>query len=215
MTHMTTAHPDVSLSSVTLYFDPSCPFTWRTSRWLRDVAARRGVAVAFGPFEISAGAPLAELAEEWRPRLTQGRRFLRAVQAAATDERYDVVDAAYAAYGKQLHDGRQEPDEAFTEQVWCDAGGEEYVAALDDESLDADVLASRAVATELAGDDIGSPVLVTESASGERRGFFGPVLAPMPTGADADRLFDAVQLMASVPQFFELKTRRTADPADG
>jgi len=212
---MTTTHPDVSLTSVTLHFDPSCPFTWRTSRWLRDVAARRGLAVAFRPFEIAAGAPLADLPEEWRPRVAQGRRFLRAVQRAGADGRDDLVDAAYTAYGQRVHVDGEQPDDAFTEQVWRAAAGEAYIASLDDESLDAEVLASRTAATTLAGDDVGSPVLVVETAEGSRRGFFGPVLDPLPTGDDADRLFDALRLAASVPQFFELKTRRDAPQQAG
>jgi len=30
---------------VAFWFDPSCPFTWQTSRWLRAVADARGLPV--------------------------------------------------------------------------------------------------------------------------------------------------------------------------
>jgi len=37
----------------TYYFDPACPFTWRTSRWLASVAPERGVDVRWRPFSLS------------------------------------------------------------------------------------------------------------------------------------------------------------------
>jgi predicted DsbA family dithiol-disulfide isomerase len=36
------AVPDPTAASVTFFFDPLCPWTWVTSRWLVDVADRRG-----------------------------------------------------------------------------------------------------------------------------------------------------------------------------
>ena len=38
---------------VTYYFDPACPFTWRTSRWLVAVAAERGLTVHWRAFSLS------------------------------------------------------------------------------------------------------------------------------------------------------------------
>lgn len=202
--------PAATPAYVTLHFDPSCPFTWRTSRWLVDVTARAGVELRYRPFEISAGSALDEVDERWRERVAQGRRFLRGVEAAGRDGRYDVVAAAYAAYGKHVHEAGEDPTAALVEQVWTDAGGERYVAALDDVGLDAAVLEARHRGTELAGDEIGSPVTVIGSTDGSERGFFGPVVWPFPTGENADRLWTAVVSAAAVPEFFELKTRRTA-----
>ena len=42
-------------------------------------------------------------------------------------------------------------------------------------------------------------------------GFKGPVMAPAPTGDDAVRLWDAVQVLSRSPGFFEI-TRPRANP---
>jgi len=99
--------------------------------------------------------------------------------------------------------------------VVAEHAGPEYTVALGDQDLDAGVAAARAEARGYAGDDIGSPVLLLMTAAGGHRGFFGPVLAPTPTGEAADRLWDLLVSAAAVPEFFELKTRRTASPARG
>jgi protein-disulfide isomerase-like protein with CxxC motif len=33
---------------VTFYFDPLCPWTWRASRWLTQVAEARGLDIEWG-----------------------------------------------------------------------------------------------------------------------------------------------------------------------
>jgi hypothetical protein len=40
------------------------------------------------------------------------------------------------------------------------------------------------------------------------RGFFGPVVVPVPRGDEALTLFEALRLAADVPSFSELKTKR-------
>jgi len=52
--------------------------------------------------------------------------------------------------------------------------------------------------------ETGSPVTAVDDG----RGFFGPVVVPVPEGADADRLFEALRLLSTVRQFSELKRER-------
>jgi hypothetical protein len=42
--------------------------------------------------------------------------------------------------------------------------------------------------------------------------FFGPVVAPAPTGEAAGRLWDGVLLVAGTPGFYELKRTRDSAP---
>ncbi len=199
------------VQTVTLFFDPACPWTWRTSRWLVDVAARRGVPVEYRPFELSDGAPLDAVPEQYRAGAAASRAFLRVVEKAHRAGADAVTAAIYSAYGADIHDRGQAPSLDLVSTIVTEPGGPDYAAALGDGSLDAGVAAARAEARGYAGDDIGSPVLVLAAASGTR-GFFGPVLAPTPTGDHADRLWELLASAAAVPEFFELKTRRTASP---
>ena len=42
---MSTDTATAAPTAVDFWFDPSCPFTWQTSRWLRAVADARGLPV--------------------------------------------------------------------------------------------------------------------------------------------------------------------------
>jgi hypothetical protein len=196
---------------VTYHFDPVCPWTWRTSRWLVDVAARHDLLVRWRAFDLAKGRPLDDVPEQFRAGMAASQLFLRAVEAAHEAGDDAATGRAYTTYGTAVHDEGQAPSAELVRRAWSEAAGDTYLAALDSPTLDAKVADARAAAQQLAGDDIGSPVLVLSTGHGER-GFFGPVLAPTPTGDDADRLWDVVCTAALVPGFFELKSRRNASP---
>jgi hypothetical protein len=204
---MTNDSSPTAVRSVTLFFDPMCPWTWRTSRWIVDTTGRRGVPMRYRAFDLMNGKPLDEVSPDWLPSATASRRILRAVEAAHRDGMDDVVHRWYTAYGTARWSGTA-PSAQLVESTLAAAGGEALRDALDDESLDKDVAQARAEAHELDGDDIGSPVLLWDTAAGTR-GFFGPVVAPTPTGAEADSLWDIVTAAVATPHFYELKTRRT------
>ncbi|MFH8343496.1 hypothetical protein [Streptomyces sp. NPDC018045] len=202
-------HFDVT--AVTFHFDPVCPWTWRTAQWLVAAVRRRGIPLAYRAFDLSDGVPLDELPAERRPAVAGSRCLLRLAEAAHADGRDTLTGAAYAAYGAAVHDGGAAPSPELAERSLAEAGGATYADVLHDPALDRPVARARAQAQEFSGSNAGSPVTVLTTATGER-GFFGPVLAPAPTGPDADRLWDVLAGAASVPQFFELRARRTAKP---
>jgi hypothetical protein len=199
------------VTGVTYYFDPACPWTWRTSRWLVDVTGRNGLPLSYRAFELSGGAPLDAVPEQYRAGALASRSFLRVVEAARARGVDAMIATFYTAYGTAVHDRKTSPSRKLTEESLIQAGGQDYLAALDDAGLDADVAASRRAAQAFSGDDAGSPVIVLSTRDGER-GFFGPVLAPTPTGADADVLWQVVAGFAALPQVFEIKRRRDANP---
>ncbi|MFH8406003.1 DsbA family protein [Streptomyces sp. NPDC018019] len=202
-------HFDVT--AVTFYFDPACPWTWRTAQWLADATGRRGVPLSYRAFDLTDGAPPDELPAERRPAAAGSRCLLRLAEAAHADGRDTLTGRVYAAYGAAVHDDGADPSPELAERCLAEAGAAAYAYVLHDAALDRPVARARAQAQEYSGEDAGSPVTVLTTPGGER-GFFGPVVAPAPTGPGADRLWDALAGAASVPQFFELRARRTAKP---
>ncbi|GCD38194.1 thioredoxin-like reductase [Streptomyces chrestomyceticus JCM 4735] len=202
-------HFDVT--AVTFYFDSACPWTWRTARWLVAATGRRGIPLSYRAFDLTDGAPLDELPDEYRPAAAGSRCLLRLAEAAHADGRDTLTGTVYAAYGAAVFDGGADPSPELAERCLAEAGAATYADVLHDTALDRPVALAREQAQEFSGEDAGSPVTVVTTPRGER-GFFGPVVAPTPTGAEADRLWDALVGAASVPQFFELRARRTAKP---
>jgi 2-hydroxychromene-2-carboxylate isomerase len=190
----------------TFYFDPVCPFTWRTSRWLVGVAAKRDVTVQWRAFSLSilngGNTP-----EQYRPMMAAGGRALRLVEALAADNRNADVGAFYTELGTRTHEAGVPMSDDIVAAAAEAAGLEDVKAILDDPSWDEAVRASHEKAFGSAGPDIGSPVLWIEGAP---RGVHGPILGldAVPDQAEALAIWDAVVPLARSGTFFELKRGR-------
>jgi 2-hydroxychromene-2-carboxylate isomerase len=189
---------------VDFFFDPGCPFTWRTSRWITEVAGTGAATVTWRLMSLAVLNEGKDIPEQFRAPMAMGRRALRALAAAEKAGGSDAVGALYTALGTRRHEkGESYSDETISAAV-ADAGLPESVAAaVDDESLDAAVRTSHEDGQDAVGQESGSPILRLGGVA-----WFGPVVVPAPTGEEATRLFDAVKLLATVPAFSELKTKR-------
>lgn len=189
------------MSTVTFWFDPICPFTWRTSRWIRAVAPRKGATVDWRIMSLGILNEGNETPEEWRAVTNWSRQAQRLLVAAGPRD----IDKLYTAIGIRRHDKNEDPTEDLLVAALADAGlPAELIERARDESLDPAVRESHKLGQERVGTESGSPIL----AIGDGPGFFGPVVVPIPADADADRLFEALRLLSTVPQFAELKRGR-------
>jgi 2-hydroxychromene-2-carboxylate isomerase len=192
--------------SVTFWFDPSCPFTWRTSRWIRDVASRRGEEVRWRFLSLAMlNEGKDDIPERYRKAHQKSLAALRVL--AATDQRHgqEAVDKLYTALGTRVHDNDDDLSVETVAAAVADAGlPADLIEAAHDEAFDKPVRESLDASQARVGTESGSPVTAIDDGPG----FFGPVLVPIPRGDDADRLFEAVRLLGSVPQFSELKRAR-------
>jgi 2-hydroxychromene-2-carboxylate isomerase len=191
--------------SITFWFDPTCPFTWRTSRWIRGVAARHGEDLRWRLLSLAILNEGKEIPELYRRYHAWSRRALRVLAAAEERHGQPAVDSLYSALGRRVHeDGEDHGDEVIRAAI-AEAGlPAELGEAVDDSGYDAAIQTSHDESQARVGSESGSPVIALDNGPG----FFGPVVVPVPTGEDADRLFEALRLLSAVPQFSELKRAR-------
>lgn len=188
----------------TYYFDPACPFTWLTSRWLVAVAPERDVTVRWRAFSLTilngGDAP-----DEYKPMMAASSHALRLVEALAADHRDDDIAAFYAELGNRTFEAGTMLSEDIVMASAEAAGIEDPKAILGDESWDESVRASHDKAFASAGPDIGSPVLAIEGAE---RGIHGPIIGAVPALDESLAIWDAVVPLARSRTFFEVKRGR-------
>jgi 2-hydroxychromene-2-carboxylate isomerase len=194
---------DGSAQHVQFYFDPICPWAWRTSLWIREVAKVRPIDVEWKFLSLdlanrAAGNPPKEgHLRSWKP--------LRAMALARRQGGEAAVDRLYLAVGRARHERGQLLDDE-----------EMLAAALAEAELDVDLLAAalgdptteHEVREEYAGiastGGFGVPTLVVDGA----RPLFGPVIDAVPTGDAAGEMWDRVNWLMEHPNFLELKRAR-------
>jgi 2-hydroxychromene-2-carboxylate isomerase len=192
--------------TVTFWFDPSCPFTWSTSRWLRDAAAEHGEQVDWRLMSLAVLNADNDVPEQYVEGMRLSRLASRVLAEAGRKHGNEAIDALYTALGTRLHDqGGESISRDMVAAAVTDAGlPADLMAAYEDETLDADVATSHEEGQRRVGDDAGSPVV----AFGDGPGYFGPIVTEPPTGTDSAKLYQAMTLLSAVPQFAELKRAR-------
>lgn len=193
---------------VEMWFDPSCPWTWLTSRWLVDVADARGLDVGWHVMSLGILNEGQDVPEQYREAMAQSRRALRVLVAA---ERGDdgAVGRLYTELGTRAHDGGRGLTADVVSEAVAAAGLDAGLAdAQDDESLDAAVRDSHQAGQDAVGDSVGSPVVSVDG-----RAFFGPVMTPVARGQEGLDLFDGLRLLARTSAFSELKRARNGPPS--
>jgi 2-hydroxychromene-2-carboxylate isomerase len=192
--------------TVTFWFDPSCPFTWRTGRWLRDAAAQRGERVDWRLMSLAVLNADKDVPEQYREPMRQSMLASRVLAEAGLRHGNEAVDALYTALGARLHDkGGESISRDMVAAAVADAGlPADLLDAYGDEQRDETVRDSHEQGQRRVGEEAGSPVV----AFGDGPGHFGPIVTEVPTGDDSDRLWEAMTLLSAVPQFAELKRHR-------
>jgi 2-hydroxychromene-2-carboxylate isomerase len=199
--------------TIEFFFDPSCPWTWMTSRWLVDAATQTGRRITWRNLSLRVINAGRDIPEKYRAPMEAAHRAHRIIAAMRADGRDDEIGEYYTEWGRRFHHDRAEPTGELAAEVAAASGAGEWASAADDERWDADIEASTKEGQALAGgSDVGSPIVV---AGEPRRGFFGPIVSPPPTGDDAVALLDHVLRIAALPTFYELKRGRQGGPRFG
>lgn len=189
----------------TYFFDPACPFTWRTSRWLVSVAPERDVTLRWRAFSLSI-LNGDDIPDEYKPMMAASGKALRLVEALHADNRDDDIATFYTELGNRTHEAGVPLSDDVVVQAAEAAGVADPKTILDDATWDEAVRESHELAFGSAGPDIGSPVLMVEGAT---RGVHGPIIGDVPGRDEALAIWDAVVPLARSATFFEIKRGRS------
>jgi 2-hydroxychromene-2-carboxylate isomerase len=192
------------MADVTFSFDPGCPWTWRASRWLVEVADQVGLDIEWASFSLAI-INEGKIPEQYRTRMESGIRTLRLVEALRAEGRQADLARLYTELGTRLYEAGADFDRAVIVDAARAAGVTDRLDALDDDGLDASVRASHDAAYAAAGPDIGSPVI---EITGHDRGLHGPIISEVVRGKDAVTMWDAISALLATPAFFEVKRGR-------
>jgi predicted DsbA family dithiol-disulfide isomerase len=192
---------------VDFYFDPLCPWCWRTALWLRDVARRQPISINWKLFSLMVVNHPDDFSTD--PQYQKWFVLGRVLAAARKHGGNSGVERLYMSLGEMIH-GEQRRDDVGAEAgvVEClrNAGLPEtlYAEALNDPATEATLLEEHKAAVERLG-AFGVPTLALE---GSNVSLFGPVVEPIPSGAEADALWDHTRWLLQQPYVWELKRER-------
>jgi 2-hydroxychromene-2-carboxylate isomerase len=196
---------------VTFYFDPCCPWTWNTSRWLMEVARERQLAVDWRPLSLRVLNAGKKTPPQYLAAMEVGHATLRVVAAMQAAGRTDGIADLYTEVGRRLFYDRKAPSMALVTGAAEAVGLGAFAEAASDTSYDAAVEASTREGIQRGGPDTGSPVIVVGD---DTRGFHGPIVSP-PRGEQALRLWDALQMLVQLPGLYEVKHGREGNVTFG
>ncbi|MDA8117412.1 MAG: DsbA family protein [Actinomycetota bacterium] len=207
---MTTA----TAEKVDFYFDPACPWTYLASRWIRKVSAAKGVEVRYLPFSLLIKNRPLGIPDMYRAGVEYGLGVLRIVAAIGDSVEPEsanrITAELYARIGDAYHE--QGLGHSFDYlPVLDELGVAEFAGAASDQSWDVPIEKSMVRAMEMAGEDVGVPIVAIEAA-GTAQGFFGPILCRIPDEEEAVELYEHFAGLAKLGCFFELKRKKASGP---
>jgi 2-hydroxychromene-2-carboxylate isomerase len=210
--------PEEGSYDLEFFFDPSCPFTWLTSVWIRRVAALRDLRVRWRFLSLrflNEGNDVAPPIVEVQQR---SLGVLRVCAAARDRFGNDAVAALYRAYGERLWYRPVSAEEMERSNVASKAIDvaevlaavglpTELADAAGVDTWDETIRDEGAAAIERVGGGVGAPIITYGPPAGSS--LFGPVISSELDDETAVRIYDAVRVLVDQPAFSELeRTKR-------
>src|SRR5580704_4757659 len=112
------------MTGIEVFVDPSCPWAWITSRWIKEVAPHRDLSVSWQSYclEIRDDYGVAPtVPANFRDAAIAGHalshRMLRIFEAARASAGEEAVDALYTEWGRRFFDRGSVPADIPAECV--------------------------------------------------------------------------------------------------
>ncbi|MFN8524417.1 MAG: DsbA family protein [Chloroflexota bacterium] len=189
-------------AAVDFYLDTACPWSWRTSQWMREVAKVRPVDVNWKFLSLEeVNKPMNTVREGH----IASRRTFRTMVLARRKFGNEAVNKLYEAFGTARHEnGKDLGDEAVVRDCIKAAGFDPSLLdeAMADPSTESEYVNEHKGIIEQGGFGVASLVIDGSEP------VFGPVIIPVPQGEEAGQLWDHVAAMSTKGYFFELKRTR-------
>ena len=206
------------------FFDPMCPWAWITSRWVKEVQELCQYSVIWKPISLkllNANQTAEWYNDEYKRGHAAGHDALRTACALVDhlggNEGNEAVDRFYTALGTQAHkNGRRDEfrdnTAQFIDECLASAGFSASLNQTGQSTFDDVIAASTSVALERTGKDVGTPILTFHPGQANEGSFFGRVIARIPRGEEALKLWNAVEVVATTPGVAELKRTLRSKP---
>jgi len=206
------------MTDIEVFVDPSCPWAWITSRWLKEVAPQRDLSVYWRSYCLEIRddyGVAATVPEHMREVALRGHalshRMLRVFEAVRAIAGEGAVDSLYTQWGHHFfRSGAVHNDALLLECLAASGLAADLIEAADVDNWDGPIMESMEVAYAFGGPKTQTPTIVVRTEP--PHGFKGPVMAPAPTGESALQLWDALQVVSQQPGFFEITRPRKSPP---
>jgi predicted DsbA family dithiol-disulfide isomerase len=199
--------PDPVRTPVVAWVDPSCPWAWQTSRWLRDLRDQGIVDIRWRLFSLELNATHRDGLAFHDAAATYGHA-LTTLTLARREGGAEGFERLFVAIGERLHDAK----EAMVSELLTAAAAEVAMDNLPARAAAMPDLAHEVVAEFEAGrraSVFGVPTLEVDGAAP----IYGPIVPTAARGDEAQDWWTHVRWLATRPDFFELKRwPRTARP---
>lgn len=183
---------------VRVWIDPSCPWAWQTSLWLRDLRDLRLIELSWAIFSLELNASPPDTLF-WEACTRHGESLV-ALALARREQGHGGFESLYAALGERVHDRGDGP----THEQIVEAAATVGMSGLPDRARANPDLADEVTREFLdarSHDVFGVPSL----RIGRDKVVYGPLIAVSPRGGDAVALWDQTTGLSGRSDFFELK----------
>jgi 2-hydroxychromene-2-carboxylate isomerase len=186
-------------------FDPACPWAYRASLWVREVAEVLPLKVSWEVFSLEyINRDKADQA--YLERLGRNRQALRLLARARNIEGEAGIDALYLELGKAVHERKESlDDEAVLARALAALGLPLTLLAEAREDAELDDQLEKGYAKAIESGAFGVPTLYI---NGSETPLYGPLIATVPSGYEAAKLWEYTAGLAGLPYFYEIKRER-------